>query len=235
MHRERVSALVALALFAVVPAVSSAADRSAVDRFEAKVRPLLIQHCTRCHGPDKQRGGLRLDSARALAKGGESGPVVVPGKPDESRLVEAVRYAGDLKMPPKSRLSEADVAALVAWVRDGAVWPAAAAPANTSKPATAGRRALVTDEDRAFWAFRPVRDPAPPAVRDESWPASPLDRFILAGLEAAGLRPAPQADRKTLIRRLTFDLTGLPPTPETPTAWTRTSPMPTPGGTATTS
>jgi mono/diheme cytochrome c family protein len=214
MHCERVSALVGLALFAVGPAVASAADRSAADHFEVKVRPLLVQHCTRCHGPDKQRGGLRLDTAMALAKGGESGPVVVPGKPDESRLVEAVRYAGDLKMPPKSRLSEADVSALVAWVRDGAVWPAAATPASREKAATAGRRALITDEDRAFWAFRPVRDPAPPAVRDESWPASPLDRFILAGLEAAGLRPAPQADRRRLIRRLTFDLTGLPPTPE---------------------
>src|SRR5262245_10926045 len=211
MRRERVPALVGLALFALGPAAASAADRSAADHFESKVRPLLAEHCTRCHGPDKQRGGLRLDSARALAKGGESGPVVVPGQPDESRLVEAVRYAGDLKMPPKGKLSEADLTALVAWVRDGAVWPEAV---GTAKPAATDRRALVTDEDRAFWAFRPVRDPVPPAVRDESWPASPLDRFILAGLEAAGLRPAPQADRRTLIRRLTFDLTGLPPTPE---------------------
>src|SRR5262249_50779363 len=118
MRRERLWALVGLVLFALGPAVASAADRATADRFcEGKVRPLLVQHCTGCHGPDKQRGGLRLDSARALAKGGESGLVVVPGKPDESRLVEAVRYASDLKMPPKSRLSEADVTALVAWVR----------------------------------------------------------------------------------------------------------------------
>src|SRR5690349_13347433 len=120
MRRERVSALVGSVLFALGPAVAPAADRSAADHFfESKVRPLLVEHCTRCHGPDKQRGGLRLDSAGALAKGGESGTVVVPGNPDESRLIEAVRYAGDLKMPPKGRLSEADVTALVAWVRDG--------------------------------------------------------------------------------------------------------------------
>src|SRR5262245_14453375 len=124
MRRERASALVGLALFTLGPAVASAAARSAADHFEAKVRPLLVEHCSRCHGPDKQRGGLRLDSAGALARGGGSGPVVVPGKPDESRLIEAVRYAGDLKMPPKGKLSEADVAALVAWVRDGAVWTA---------------------------------------------------------------------------------------------------------------
>ena len=119
MRRERVSALVGLALSALGLALASAADRSAADHFfEAKVRPLLVEHCTRCHGPDKQKGGLRLDSAGAVMRGGESGPVVVPGKPDESRLVEAIRYAGDLRMPPKGELSEADVAALVAWVRE---------------------------------------------------------------------------------------------------------------------
>ena len=179
MHRERASALVGLALFALGPSVVSAADRSAADTFEAKVRPLLVERCTPCHGPDKQKGGLRLDSAETLARGGESGPAVVPGKPDESRLVEAVRYAGDLKMPPKGKLSEADVAALVAWVRRGAVWPATAAPAGPSKPAPAGRRAFVNDEDRAFWAFRPVRDPG----------AAGRARRILARFAARPLHP----------------------------------------------
>ncbi len=208
MRRAILTLWAAVAAFAG-PAIAQADERVAY--FETKVRPLLAARCWTCHGAEKQKGGLRLDSSEALAKGGETGPVVVAGDPDKSKLVEAVRYAGDLKMPPKGKLTDADVAALVAWVKDGAVWPAAVAPPKAAPPAD--RRAIVTDDDRAFWAFRPVRDPELPTVRDTSWPESPIDRFILTGLEKAGLRPAPPAGRRTLIRRLTFDLTGLPPTP----------------------
>ncbi|MGE3820613.1 MAG: PSD1 and planctomycete cytochrome C domain-containing protein, partial [Isosphaeraceae bacterium] len=212
MRPERRTIWVGVAVLTLVGS-ARAEDRAALDHFEAKVRPLLVEHCARCHGAEKQKGGLRLDSAEALARGGETGPVVVPGDPDQSRLIEAVQYADDLRMPPKGKLAESEVAALRAWVRNGAVWPSA-----KDQPGTADlqpdRRAIVTEEDRAFWAFRPVVDPAPPTVRDRAWIESPIDRFILARLEDAGLRPSPAADRRTLIRRLTFDLTGLPPTPE---------------------
>ncbi len=170
--------------------------------FEAKVRPLLVANCHRCHGPRKSRGGLRLDSAAALARGGASGPVVVPGDPDKSPLIRAVRRDGDLKMPPGKGLTVAQVADLTAWVRAGAPWPPE--PARAADPAATAKGA---------WAFRPVTDPPPPAVRNTAWPLSPIDRFILARLEEKGLTPAPPADKRTLLRRVTFDLTGLPPTP----------------------
>jgi hypothetical protein len=167
--------------------------------FEKHVRPVLVEHCQRCHGGKKQMGGLRLDSREALLKGGDSGPAVVPGKADASRLIHAVRHTGELKMPPKSKLPAPALAALEAWVRAGAPWPAA-------HPVSAA-----SEEWKRHWAFQPVRAVAPPAVKDAAWPRNPVDRFILAKLEAKGLVPSPEADRRTLIRRLSFDLVGLPP------------------------
>jgi len=183
-----------------------------VEHFEKRVRPLLVEHCLRCHGPEKQKGGLRLDSAAALKQGGETGPSVVPGKPESSLLVEAVGYAGDLKMPPKGKLPDADQAAIRQWVSTGAPWPGDS-PA-TSSTASTPPGPSISPEQKAFWAFQPVVEPALPSVQNEAWVRSPIDRFILAGLEAKSLRPAPPADRRTLIRRATFDLTGLPPSPE---------------------
>src|SRR5690606_32432294 len=145
----------------------------------------------------------RLDSGASLRAGGESGPAVVPGQPDRSRLVQAVRHDG-LKMPPDRKLPDADITALAQWVRDGAPWPA--------ESTNLRKRGEVTPEDRAFWSFRPVHDPAVPAVSDEAWARNAVDRFILARLDARRLSPVPPADRRTLLRRLTFDLTGLPPT-----------------------
>ena len=124
--------------------------------FEAKVRPLLHKRCVRCHGPKKQEGALRLDSGAALRAGGENGAIVVPGKPDKSRLIQAVRHDG-LKMPPDRQLPEADVTVLTDWVRQGAAWPV---ESNAIR-----KRGQVTAEDRAFWAFRPVRDPVVPDVK----------------------------------------------------------------------
>ncbi len=211
----------AWSIVAVVGIVASLAglamaerEPSRADRFEKKVRPLLAARCWQCHGPEKHKGGLRLDSAAAIDAGGESGPVVLPGKPAESRLITAVGYAGDLKMPPKKKLSDAEIADLTEWVRAGADWPGAAPPRLSPTPRPAAGGPLFTAEKKSFWAFQPPRDPVPPTVKMTGWPTSPIDRFILSALEKNGLAPAPPADRRTLLRRATFDLTGLPPTPE---------------------
>ena len=179
--------------------------------FEEKVRPLLESHCFNCHGPTKQKAGLRVDSRTAMMRGGESGPILEPGDPGSSRLIEVIRYSGDVQMPPRRKLDEAEIAVLTRWVKQGAEWPESTEP--TPEPTPTPIR-VITAEDRAFWSFQPIHDAPPPAVADGSWPRSSLDRFILAALEAKGLHPVGPAGRRTLIRRATFDLTGLPPTPE---------------------
>ncbi len=198
-------------LIGSVPAFGDDRARPA-EFFEARIRPILVEHCTRCHGPKKQESGLRLDSREGLLKGNDAGPVVAPGRPDESPLVEAVRHGGAVKMPPAGKLPDRAIADLAAWVEMGAPWPEAAAARSTSSGVPDA--AAIAAAARRHWAFRPVRDEPPPPVRDAAWPTDPLDRFILARLEAAGLSPSPPADRRTLIRRVTFDLLGLPPTPE---------------------
>jgi hypothetical protein len=176
----------------------------AVAFFERRVRPVLAENCVRCHGPKKQQAGLRLDSGEAVLKGGDHGPAIVPGAPEKSLLMQAVRHQGDLEMPPDGELPAAAVVDLVAWVKMGAPWPASPA-AN----------AATTDASPStHWAFRNPADPPVPEVKDRSWPVTTVDRFILARLEREGLTPSPEADRRTLIRRATFDLHGLPPTPE---------------------
>jgi hypothetical protein len=188
-----------LALLATLSPMS-AADPTPDEFFETNVRPVLVDTCGKCHGPTKQHGGLRLDSRAAALAGGDHGAAVVPGKPTDSRLIAAVRRAGELKMPPDKPLADKHVAALVRWVELGAPWPADRGPAKTATP---------TDH----WAFKPVRAVEPPAVRNTTWAHTPIDRFILAKLEAEGMGPSPAADKRTLIRRATYDLTGLPPTP----------------------
>ncbi len=191
----------------------AAADppRAGADFFEKSVRPVLAAHCFECHGARKQRGGLRLDSRAALLTGGDSGPAAVPGKPEQSLLIKAVHYKAEPKMPPDAPLRPEQVAALAAWVKQGALWPATTAEV---RPAPKGPGFRITPKDRAFWSFQPVADPPVPAVQDWAWPRTSVDHFILARLEAAKLRPVEAADRRTLIRRAAFDLTGLPPTPE---------------------
>ncbi len=198
-------------VLAVVALAAAPAAVGANDFFEKSVRPLLNEHCLRCHGPDKQKGGLRVDSREALLAGGENGPAVVPGKPDDSLFVKAIRH-GDIKMPPNKKLADEQVAVLEKWVKDGAAWGAAKAPAGGAGGHAVRKPGTITDDDRNWWAFKPVVRPEVPKLKTQ--PANPIDAFVLARLEREGLIPAPAADRLTLIRRVTFDLTGLPPTPE---------------------
>ena len=194
-----VGVLLAVSLLAMNSRSARADERD--DFFEAKIRPVLVGTCFRCHGGTKTAGELRIDSRETLLKGGESGPAIVPGKPEESLLIKAIQRQADVSaMPPeKDKALRADqVAAFVAWVKAGAVWPAKTAKFEVAK----------------HWAFEPVHDDFAPAVQDKSWVKSSIDPFIRAKQEAAGVRPAPVADKLALIRRATFDLTGLPPTPE---------------------
>ncbi len=184
-------------------------DPQALAFFESKIRPLLIERCSECHGVNKQKSGLRVDSRQALVKGGLLGPAIEPGKPDESLLIDAVRYGDLVQMPPKSKLAQAEVDLLAKWVAMGAPWPAG----ETAKPVAVGEEGIDLEARAQHWSFQPVQTPTPPDVKDRTWATSPIDRFVLAKLEEKGLKPAPEADRRTLIRRLTYDLTGLPPTP----------------------
>jgi cytochrome c553 len=203
----------------VWPARAHSADISAGDFFEAKIRPLLAANCYQCHGDKKQESDLRLDSRAAVMKGGSDGPVIVPGQPDKSLLVKAVRYQGDTKMPPTKQLPADAVAALTTWVTLGAPWPDSPASGGKTAGGTAlggtdgaGGAGAIADAKR-HWAFQPVREPSLPAVKNALWVQSPIDAFILAKLESQAIPPAAAADRRTLIRRATFDLLGLPPTP----------------------
>jgi mono/diheme cytochrome c family protein len=188
----------------------AAAQTGTADFFEKSVRPVLVNHCLECHGPQKQKAGLRLDSRAALLSGGESGPALVPGKPGESLLIKALHYKDEPRMPPKGQLAADHIAALTTWVQQGAPWPQTTA--EIRPPTKTGFH--VTPQDRAFWAFQPIANPPVPEVKDQAWPKTPVDRFVLAKLEANKLRPVAAADRRSLIRRASFDLVGLPPTPE---------------------
>jgi mono/diheme cytochrome c family protein len=197
--------VISTALLAAVSTVSAADTPE--ERFESKVRPILAQNCFACHAASKM-GGLALTSREALLTGGKSGPAVVPGKPGESRLILAVRQADAVirPMPMAGKLKPEEIAVLEDWIRDGAAWPVAA-----KVQSSAGR---ITPEQRAFWSFQPVRKSHPPAVANGEWARQPVDRFIYAKLRERGLQPAPRATRSTWLRRVTFDLIGLPPTPQ---------------------
>ena len=182
-----------------------------LELFEKQIRPLLIEHCLECHGPEKQEGGLNLATRESLLKGGDSGAALVPGKPKESLLVEAVEYLSEPKMPPSGKLPAEKIELLRRWVESGAAW---AKDSPLSDGTTTTRRFEVSEKQQRWWAFQPVRDQAPPPVQAANWPRNDLDHFVLAKLEAAGMAPTPEADRIVWLRRATYDLTGLPPTPE---------------------
>jgi len=205
------------AAFVNAAAADPAPSAEQVRFFESRVRPVLVQNCQKCHGPEKQKAGLRLDSRAGALAGGELGPAVVPGKPDESLLLAAVRHDDELKMPPSKKLPADQVADLTRWVAIGAPWPGGSreAPAAASASPSAIRKQgyQITDKDRAHWAFRPVRRPAVPAPGGAAPFANPIDAFVRAGLDAKGLRPNPPAPKVELIRRAFYDLTGLPPGP----------------------
>ncbi len=202
----------ALSVIAVFTGRTFAAEFSSADieYFEAKVRPLLDQHCSSCHANGKSKGGLSLASRDAMLKGGDSAqPAVVPGAPDQSPLIVAVKYDDAVKMPKKYKLKDQEIAVLVDWVKRGAPWPAATGDAVIR---TSGDS--ISPQDRAFWSFRPIANPAAPVVKNPGWCKDPIDSFILSKLEKTGLHPVAPADKRTLLRRATFDLIGLPPTPE---------------------
>lgn len=195
--------LVALATFSAFVFADPRED------FETKVRPVLAKNCYACHR-DTAMGGLRLDSRAAILKGGSSGAAAVPGKADESLLVKVIEHTHDrLRMPPSGKMKPEEIASIRNWVEAGAYWPEEA-PTQTAAPAS--KEYVITPEHRAFWSFQPVKGPTPPAVQAKV--KNPIDAFILSRLEAEGLKPAPPADPRTLIRRATLDLTGLPPAPE---------------------
>ena len=215
--------LVAIALFGSVAALRAVTP--AEKHFLAKVQPLLEARCVSCHGPEKQKGGLRLDSRAAVLKGGETGPAVVPGKSKESLLLQAVRHTTkELGMPPKEKLTPADVALLDRWIGDGAPWPHKPHTLVVTAP-TSGERLgdawsdprnpivkIFRGERLDLWSLRPI-SPAPVPDRGTLQARNGIDRLVLASLREANLTLAPQADRRTLVRRLYFDLTGLPPAP----------------------
>ncbi len=199
-------------------------QRTGKEYFEQHIRPLLIEHCYECHAKEEDNGGLRLDSREAWQEGGDSGAVIVVGKPEQSRLIQAVNYENlDLQMPPSGKLSSAQIAALERWIKMGAPDPReATAVVATGTPVEGSStnrdsskvKALSIEEGRDFWSLQPLANPRVPAVSNRTWVLTPVDAFMLSKLEAQGLEPAPPANRRALIRRVTFDLIGLPPTPE---------------------
>lgn len=204
MSRQFMSILSA-ALVILAVGTTSAAEPSAEDFFEKHVRPVLVAKCLECHGDDQPEAELRLTSRALLLKGGQSGPAAVAAKADESLIIKAIRYDGKLQMPPDEKLSEAEIAAITKWVESGLPWPESSAIAAPKKEME------VTAADRQHWSFQPISNPQPPQVKDTAWARTSIDQFVVAKLEAAGLRPSAVADRRALIRRTYYDLIGLPP------------------------
>ncbi len=189
--------------------VVMAADFSpeSLEFFEKRVRPVLVEHCIKCHGEKQQKGGLRLDSRSALLTGGETGPAILPPNAEKSLLVEAISYDPDsYKMPPTGKLPANVIADLTEWVRQGAAWPEEAPTGPT------GKAGIDLAERSKHWSFQPVKTVVPPDVSDPQWARNPIDRFIRHQLDAAKLQPAPRANSAALLRRLSYELTGLPPT-----------------------
>jgi mono/diheme cytochrome c family protein len=184
-------------------------DPAQVEFFENKIRPVLAESCYNCHSQksEKVKGGLFLDTKDGLLAGGDNGPAIVPGDPDKSLLIKAVRYNDpNLQMPPKDKkLSSEQIADLEAWVKMGA-----------PDPRTGVNQTLAARENQKknHWAFQPIKSPIPPEVSKPNWIRNGIDNFVFAKLEENGFKPSPRADKRTLIRRATFDLIGLPPTPE---------------------
>ena len=173
-------------------------DPASADFFEARIRPLLVRRCLRCHGSRKSGRGLRLDSRKSIIRGGKSGPALVGGKPATSLLIRAVRHAdAGLKMPPGGKLPEQEIRLLERWIRMGAPWPADVSSRTLSDAAT-------------HWSFQPVRPLEPPDDPD-GWSENPIDQFVVSKLKQQGLKPVGGADPLALIRRVYYDLVGLPP------------------------
>ena len=194
-------------LLGVCLASPSALADSRKDFFEARIRPLLLKHCVECHGPKKQESGLRLDSRDGWAAGGDRGASIVPGKPQASLLIEVVGHTNaNLRMPPDRKMTARENSDLTKWLSQGAFDPRV--PAHRGQP-----QRLSLTQARSFWSFQPVTRPAVPRIDEPSWNRTQIDRFVRRRLKENGLTPTDVAGKRTLIRRATFDLTGLPPTP----------------------
>jgi len=203
LKRVYLSTLLFLGWAALLPPL--AAQSSSVS-FEKHIEPIFHERCYMCHGPSQQMNGLRLDQKEAALKGGYSGPVIIPGDSSASHLIERLTSGKEgFRMPPVGEpLPDEQIAALKAWIDAGAVWPEEAAPQEPAQKA---------EEKPLHWSFQPVERPQPPEVDNQAWVRNPIDRFILARLESEGIQPSPEADKVTLLRRVYFDLTGLPPAP----------------------
>ena len=191
--------------------LTGAAANAQSELFETKVRPILVSHCYACHSADtKPAGGLRVDDYAGILRGGQSGPAVVPGDPEKSLLMQRVRHENPKRRMPKEGdpLTAAEIADLAAWIKGGAPWPVESVDVKAAAYTASYERIRAH-----HWAFQPVRDPKPPTVEKSAWPINDVDRFILAKIEPTHLSPVADASRLTLIRRLTYDLTGLPPAP----------------------
>lgn len=212
MLRLSVAVLAVIAACCMPPGLRAEEETGTV-YFEKKIRPLLVKHCYECHSEEgkQQQGGLLLDRSSGWLKGGETDKAVVPGEPESSLLIKAVRYSDEIQMPPEYELAKSDVQLLEKWIEMGAPGPAQDLETEFSR---LGDQEYLFGQAKTHWAFQPVQAVDPQPAADPVWNQSPIDRFIFARLAEEGLAPSRGADPRTLIRRLTFDLTGLPPTPE---------------------
>ena len=233
MHARRF--LIVIAFLSILPVLQASEKpvdltREESDFFEARIRPVLVRYCYECHSSEskKIKGSLRLDHREGLLAGGETGPAVVPGDVQQSLLMNALRYDDGLEMPPSGKLSDEVIGNFEKWIKMGAPDPRTTSSSTTT--ASLKSKTVDIEAGRKHWAYQPVKKYAVPAVSDTSWPIEPTDHFILASLEKAKIRPVAEADRHTLLRRVSLDLTGLPPTPEqiqafisdkSPEAWAR--------------
>ena len=205
----RIALLIGLCGCAISAAEQRKPTADELQFFETNVRPLLAAHCFKCHGPQKQQGGLRLDSRGGMVRGGESGAAISLGQPDESLLVKAIQYQ-ELEMPPDQRLDKRDVATLIRWIEMRAPWPNSEdAPLQPRKHGLS-----ITAEDRQFWSFVTIERPPLPAIKHANWARNEIDHFVVARLEQSDLSPSDDATKRQLIRRVYFDVLGLPPTYE---------------------
>lgn len=199
-----------LLCYAADHAPAQDAQRISLTHFETTIRPLLVEHCLKCHGRTKSEAGLRLDDISRAIKGGDSGPAITPGQPEKSLLVKAIRRDDGLAMPPSGKLDDHDIAMLVRWIKEGAAWPASQTLGD-GKPELRG--GPITAEERLFWSWQPIANVPPATVGATLLVRNDIDRFVLARLAVTGLTIRSEADKRTLLRRATFDLTGLPVTP----------------------
>ena len=199
-----------IAISTCADAAERLGNATMVETFERRIRPLLSEHCYPCHSSsrNKKHGGLQLDTAQGVKRGGDSGAVLMSGKPDESLLISAVRHEGDIQMPPKGKLSDREIRILTDWVTQGAFFP------DSSEPRASDSGVVDYAEGRKFWSFQPVQRQALPKLPEQKWSRQRMDHFVLTAMRRNGLDPSPAATRETLIRRLSFALTGLPPQPE---------------------